>query len=300
MKLTFYGVRGSYPISRKDNVRYGGNSTCMYVTTADGSEFIMDGGSGVVNLGYEMMGREFGRGRGRATILVGHTHWDHILGYPFFKPFYVPGNEFTFVSAGQIGLSIQDILSGQQHDLHFPVRFHELAATIRYRQIAIGERLKLNGTTIHTFQVNHPGITLAYRIEADNAAIVIITDTARIHAARLGDGMGGPDPDPAFTAQYTEELTAFCHGADILIHDAHFYEHEIQGKEHWGHATAEDALKLARAAEVNTLALFHHAPEHSDAQVEEILLTTQDLARGDPLQIVAATEGMSLEVTEEE
>ncbi|MDY0002678.1 MAG: MBL fold metallo-hydrolase, partial [Polyangia bacterium] len=254
MKLTFYGVRGSYPIARPDNVRYGGNSTCLFLRTDGGTELIMDGGSGVVNLGHEMMEREYGRGEGKSLILVGHTHWDHILGYPFFTPFYREGNSFTFVSAGQTGVSIQDILSGQHNDLHFPVPFENLAAKIDYQEFSIGETMTFGDARLGTFQLNHPGLTVAYRIEADGRSCVIITDTARIHASRLGDGMGGPEPDAAFAARYTEAVTAFCEGADLLVHDSHFIDHEIRDKEHRGHCTAEDAQKLAERAGNRSLA----------------------------------------------
>lgn len=296
MRLTFYGVRGSYPIARPDNVRYGGNSTCMSLGTSTGTTLIMDGGSGVVNLGHELMEREFGRGEGKALILVGHTHWDHILGYPFFTPFYQAGNQFTFVSAGQTGVSIREILSGQHHDLHFPVPFDDLAADIAYHEFSIGEVMRFGEVGIRTFQLNHPGLTVAYRVEADGQVCVIITDTARIHAARMGDGMGGPAPDPAFAARYTEALTVFCEGADLLVHDSHFFDHEIRDKEHWGHCTAEDALRLAERAGVKRLALFHHAPEHSDAEVDQILQTTRDLGRNGAVDILAAAEGLTLDL----
>jgi ribonuclease BN (tRNA processing enzyme) len=297
MKITFLGVRGSYPLATRDNVRYGGNSTCFHLVTRGGSELILDGGSGILNLGSEMMKREFGRGEGRATILVGHTHWDHILGYPFFQPFYVAGNHFTFVSAGQTGLSIREILSGQHNDLHFPVPFDDLAADFSYHDFTIGSRLVFDDVRLQTFQLNHPGLTVGYRIEADGAAVVIITDTARIHAVRLGDGMGGLDPDAAYTARYTERLVEFVERADLLVHDSHFFEHEIRGKEHWGHSTGEDALVLARRAAVGHLMLFHHAPEHSDTDVDEILQNTQDLARDDGPFISAAREGLTLDVS---
>jgi phosphoribosyl 1,2-cyclic phosphodiesterase len=297
MKLTFHGVRGSYPLATRENVRYGGNSTCCHLVTRQGTELILDGGSGIVNLGTEMLGRAFGRGEGAATILVGHTHWDHILGYPFFEPFYQAGNRFTFVSAGQTGVSIREILSGQHDDLHFPVPFDALAATFEYRDFTIGEQLVVDEVRIGTFQLNHPGLTVGYRIEADGARIVIFTDTARIHACRLGDNMGGLAPDEAFTARFTEGITEFVAGADVLVHDSHFYEHEIRGKEHWGHSTAEDALVLARRGLVRHLVLFHHAPEHSDAEVDEILQNTKDLARDLPLVVTAAVEGACLEVS---
>ncbi len=298
MKLTFYGVRGSYPISRPNNVRYGGNSTCLHFRLTSGAEFIFDGGSGIVKLGREMMDREFSQGNGKATVLVGHTHWDHILGYPFFLPFYVPGNDFRFISAGQTGVSIHEILSGQHHDLHFPVPFKDLAANIEYDEFSIGDSLAVDGMKLTTFQLNHPGLTVAYRLEGDSTSVVVITDTARIHAVRLGDNMGGLEPDSAFSRRYTDQLTALCANADVLVHDAHFFDHEIQDKEHWGHATGEDALILARNAGVKHLVLFHHAPEHNDTEVDQILQATRDLGRRDSLKITAATEGVTIDLGE--
>ena len=108
--------------------------------------------------------------------------------------------------------------------------------------------------------------------------------------------MGGLDPDPAFTRKYNDQLLALCESADVLVHDAHFFEHEIRDKEHWGHATGEDALLLARRAGVKQLVLFHHAPEHNDTEVDQILQSTRDLARRDELQITAATEGMTYDL----
>ena len=139
---------------------------------------------------------------------------------------------------------------------------------------------------------------VAYRLEGDGAAVVVITDTARIHAVRLGDNMGGVDPDPAFTRRYTDQLTALCKGADVLVHDAHFFEHEIRDKEHWGHATGEDALILARDAGVRHLVLFHHAPEHNDTEVDQILQATRDLGRRDEVKISAATESVTIDLGE--
>ena len=112
MELTYYGTRGSYPIARTDQLRYGGNSTCIHFRTRSGQDLILDGGSGIRRLGEVLVEREFGEGQGEAFVLVGHTHWDHILGYPFFRPFYRTGNRFMFVSAGQTGAHIRDILKG--------------------------------------------------------------------------------------------------------------------------------------------------------------------------------------------
>lgn len=298
MKLTFYGVRGSYPIARRDQVRYGGNTTCLHFETDSGQDLILDGGSGIRVLGNYLMTREFGQGRGRACILVGHTHWDHIMGYPFFSPFYHRGNHFTVVSAGQVNAPIRDILSGQQLDINFPVPFEDWKAELDYLCIKPGETFTLGDFRVETVQLNHPGITVGYRIEADGGVATVFTDTARISKARLGDGIGGSPPDAAYTAAFTARLAHCARQSDVLVHDTHFFEHEMVGRYDWGHSTVEDAMHLAYLAGVKRLILFHHAPNHSDVQVDEKLTLARDLNRGRSLQIEAAIEGQTITIGE--
>ncbi len=297
MQVTFYGVRGSYPLSRRDQLRYGGNSTCIHVRSQSGRDLILDGGSGIRRLGENLMEREFGVGRGRAYILVGHTHWDHILGYPFFAPFYREGNEFLFVSAGQTNTHIREILSGQHEDLHFPVPFDNLDANLDFQTFKPGDKMALGPFVVETVQLNHPGITVGYRIEADGAVLTVFTDTARITETRLGDGMGGPAPDPGYSKEFKERLAHCARGSDVFVHDTHFLEHELVGKFHWGHSSYEDALEMASLASVRQLILFHHAPQHSDATVDQKLSHARDMARGSSLLIAAAAEGMTTQLT---
>lgn len=296
MELTFYGARGSYPIARRDQLRYGGNTTCLHFRTRSGQELILDGGSGIRLLGQEMMEREFTEGQGEAYILIGHTHWDHIMGFPFFAPFYQGGNRFVVVSAGQTGVPIRDILSWQQVGLHFPIPFERLQAEREYLHFKPGDELTLGEFRVETVQLNHPGITVGYRIEADGGAITVYTDTARVREVRQGDGMGGPEPDPGFTREFLARLAHCARESDVLVYDTNYLEHEIVGRYHFGHSTPEDALEMARMAEVKQLVLFHHAPEHSDTVVDEKLTLARDLSRGEPLKVEAAAENWRLEV----
>ena len=180
MELTFYGARGSYPIARRDQVRYGGNTTCLHFRTRSGQDLILDGGSGIRLLGQDMIQREFAEGRGEAYILVGHTHWDHILGIPFFVPFRLDGNRFVVVSAGQIGAHIRDILSGQQSDINFPLSLEACPAHLEYLSFKPSDKLTLGEFQVETVQLNDSGITVGYRIEADGGAVTVYTDTARV------------------------------------------------------------------------------------------------------------------------
>ncbi len=296
MKLTFYGARGSYPIARRDQLRYGGNTTCLHFRTDSGQDLILDGGSGMRLLGQEMMQRAFAEGQGEAYILVGHTHWDHIMGFPFFAPFYLQGNRFVVVSAGQIGVHIRDILSGQQVGLHFPVPFERLQAHREYLPFKPGDGLTLGEFRVETVQLNHQGITVGYRIEADGGVVTVYTDTARVREIRLGDGMGGPEPDEGFSREYLGRVADCAREADVLVYDTNYLEHEILGRFHFGHSTLEDALEMARMARVRQLVLFHHSPEHSDTVVDEKLALARDLSEGAPFKVEAAAESWCLEV----
>lgn len=296
MQVTFYGVRGSFPIARRDQVRYGGNTTCLHFQTQSGQDLIVDGGSGIRLLGKEMMKREYGKGAGKATILVGHTHWDHILGYPFFNPFYIKGNQFQIVSAGQQETHIRDILSGQQTDLHFPISIEHFQSDLDYTMFQAGDTFTLGEFSIETVQLNHPSMTIGYRIEADGVVATVFTDTGRIRKTRIGDGMGGPDPDPAFSAHYLKQLAQCARNSDLLIHDTQYFEQEMVGIYNWGHSTVEDALELAHQAKVKQLALFHYSPDHSDITIDEQLTLAHDLNQDPALNIIAPYEGLQLNI----
>ena len=300
MRLTFYGVRGSYPSARRDQVRYGGNTTCLYFESRSGQHLILDGGSGIRLLGYDLLQQEFGQGQGKATILVTHTHWDHILGFPFFTPFSHQGNQFVIASAGQIGSHIHDILSGQHADLNFPTSYETLVkAQVDYRAFNLGEPLEFGDFRIETVQLNHAGITIGFRIEVDGVITTVYTDTGRIREIRLGDGMGMPVPNAVYAEGFLEQLAHCARHSDLLVHDTQFFEYEMVGRYHWGHSTVEDALELARMAGVKKLVLFHHNPEHSDTELDIKLALAQDLSTHDKFSVCAAVEGGELDFNKE-
>ena len=290
MTLTCYGTRGSYPISRPDQVNYGGNTTCFQARAPDGSDLILDGGTGLINLGRDLMAREYADGKGEAAILVSHTHWDHILGFPYFSPLRRRGNRFTFFSASQTNEHIQGILSGQHADLNFPIPFDTLSSQMVFKPIDPGGSISLRSFRCESVQLNHPGVTLGYRIESEAGTVTIYTDTGRIRRIRLGTGMGGPEPDEAFAQAYLKKLAHCARNSDLLIYDTQFFEYEMESLFFYGHSSVEDALEICRLADVKTLALSHHSPEHSDAEVERQLRRARDLAPP-RLQVEAAFEG---------
>ena len=167
---------------------------------------------------------------------------------------------------------------------------------MEYRSFSPGDGLTLGEFRLETVQLNHPGITVGYRVEADGGAVVVYTDTARVREVRLGEGMAGPGPDEGFSEEYLGRLAHCARQANILVHDAQFLEHEMLGRYHWGHSTVEDALERARMAKVDQLVLFHHSPGHSDVDVDAKVALARDLRRGDSLRVDAAAEGWRLEV----
>ncbi len=300
MKLTFYGVRGSYPTARRDQIRYGGNTTCLHFLTRSGQQLILDGGSGIRVLGNELMQQAFGQGKGEALVLVGHTHWDHILGYPFFAPFMRQGNRFLIVSAGQIGSHIRDILSGQHTGLNFPIPFEHLTADLEYHPFNPGDKLEFGDFQFETVQLNHAGITVGFRIEADGGCVTVFTDTARIRQIRLGDGMGIPVPNEVYAEGFLAQLAHCARNSDMLIHDTQFFEYEMVGRYHWGHSAVEDALEMARMAQVKQLVLFHYDPTHSDTQIDAQLSLARDLSIDDAFEVSASVEGWQVEIGKKE
>jgi phosphoribosyl 1,2-cyclic phosphodiesterase len=158
----------------------------------------------------------------------------------------------------------------------------------------VGDELTLGEFRVETVQLNHPGITVGYRVEADGGAVAVYTDTARVRRLRLGDGMGPRAPDEGFTREYLARLAHNARDVDVLVHDTYFLEHEIVGRYHWGHATVEDGLEVARMAGAKQLVLFHHHQDHSDREVDEKLARARDLSRGESFQVEAASEGWRL------
>jgi ribonuclease BN (tRNA processing enzyme) len=272
----------------------------LYFVSQSGQHLILDGGSGIKLLGHDLLQQEFGEGQGKATILVTHTHWDHILGFPFFTPFSYRGNHFVIASAGQIGSHIHDILSGQHADLNFPTSYETLVkAKVEYRAFSLGEPLEFGDFRIETVQLNHAGITIGYRIEVDGVITTVYTDTGRIREIRLGDGMGMPVPNAVYAEGFLDQLAHCARNSDLLVHDTQFFEYEMVGRYHWGHSTVEDALELARMARVKKLILFHHNPEHSDTELDTKLALAQDLAAHDNFSVCAAIEGEQLNFNKE-
>lgn len=283
MEVRFWGTRGSLAKPGKDTVRYGGNTACVEVLTDAGTLIVLDCGTGGHELGAALI-REGRAGVGH--MLISHTHWDHIQGIPFFTPFFQPGNKWTLYAPQGFGDSLRDTLAGQMEYTYFPVTPEAFGAQVRYAHLGEGT-FQIEDAVIHTRYLNHPALTLAFRIEADGASVIYSSDhEPHLRAAAYGD--------VALTGEDLEHAR-FMDGADLLIHDAQYLAREYEPKIGWGHSTIEYTLQVARTAGVGKLALIHHDPFRTDDEIDAIVA---DIGRQDNggVEVFGAAEGMTVEL----
>lgn len=282
VRIRFWGTRGSLAKPGPHTVRYGGNTSCVEVQSAAGTRLVIDCGTGAHELGQAIM-REGGPSRGH--VLISHTHWDHIQGIPFFAPFFVPGNSWDLYAPQGFGESLKDTLAGQMEYTYFPVSTEAFGAAVRYHNLGEGS-FTIDDFTVHTRYLNHPALTLAFRVEVDGASIAYACDHEP-HSRELALGEGAIEGEDLAHAD-------FMAGADLIIHDAQYLPSEYQAKQGWGHSTVDYAVSIARAARVRAIALTHHDPTRTDDQIDAYLARVRDgLGQGDP-QVIAAYEGLEI------
>ena len=287
LTLRFWGTRGSVPTPGASTVRYGGNTPCVEVRTGDGALLIFDAGTGIRELGRELLARHNGSPI-TGDIFLSHAHWDHIQGLPFFAPIFRRGNHFRIWSTAPLAEQVRRAVREQMSPTVFPVPFDDLDATVEF--CALGETHHGAGWVLRTLPVRHPGGALGYRLapgNADGRALVYISDN------EIGPGEGY-DSAPG----WREALVDFARGAAVLVHDAQYTVDEYARHRGWGHSHYADVLELALDAQVERLVLFHHSPERSDDGLDRCLAECRARAaeRGAPLTIVAAAEGLTLVV----
>ncbi len=286
MEVTFFGVRGSIPAPGPETNRYGGNTSCVAVS-ASGGLVILDAGTGLVNLGKKLMQREFGQGRGVAAILISHAHWDHIQGFPFFPPIFVPGNRFTIYGPGRSATMLEGILEGQMNPHFSPLyTMRNLGATIELAAINLDEDEEFieSGLLVRGHQNPHGATTaLAYRLEEDGGA----GKRVLVYASDAGYPAGGP----------SEKALRLYHGADLLIHDATYTPEDRAQRLGRGSSSIADAAACAVRAEVKHLALTHYDQDYSDEVVDAMLERCRrllDEQGGGHIRLTAAREGLTL------
>jgi phosphoribosyl 1,2-cyclic phosphodiesterase len=304
MRARFWGVRGSIAVPGPLTNRYGGNTSCVEIA-ADGLDpIIIDAGTGIRRLGKEMATGAFGEGRGVAHLLISHTHWDHIQGLPFFAPLHTRGNSLH-VYARRRDTHLRAVFASQTESPYFSIPLDELRADVTFHELGDSQRFTIGPAEVRCTRLNHPWIALAYRIELEGRAVVYASDTAPFRDILFEHEFIGQPPaagaslEPgkaAALAAMRQALVDLCRGADLLIYDSQFTPEEYRDKPHWGHSTPDDAIAIAREAEVGTLALYHHAPHRTDDEQDAILARCRAALAGGRLQIVAAHEGLDLEI----
>jgi phosphoribosyl 1,2-cyclic phosphodiesterase len=281
VEVTFWGTRGSIAKAGPTTVRYGGNTSCVSVRTDAGTLLVLDCGTGIHELGH-VLARAGERVDGH--LLIGHTHWDHIQGLPFFAPLFDDRNSWHVYGPRGLDTSIDNTLAGQMQYTYFPVQLLDFQASIEYHDLVEGQ-FQIDDVTITTRYLHHPALTLGFRIEVDGATVVYSTDHEPSTAAP-GTGL---DREDALHV-------GFLRGADLLVHDAQYLEEEYPAKVGWGHSTVEYAVDVAVAAGVGSLALFHHDPLRTDDDVDALVERARARARsvGFGGEVFAAAEGRTL------
>jgi phosphoribosyl 1,2-cyclic phosphodiesterase len=271
-KLSFWGVRGSTPTVDRATWRYGGNTPCLELVTPDGSQFILDCGTGL-----RMLGKRWAAATGdrtiEASIFVTHYHWDHIQGIPFFAPLYSTQNRFHFYSFRSEFLgqdSLKRVFEAQMAHPYFPVDLSAMSAARDFTEVAGGDRFQVSDTCVTACWLNHPQGCLGFRFETPAGVVVYATDNEP----------GKPEFD--------RRLRELADGADIFINDAQYTPEQLNAHRGWGHSSWLEGVRAAEAAGVRNLVLFHHDPDSSDRVVDGILRD----ARNRFENAWAAAEGM--------
>lgn len=295
MYVKFWGVRGSYPVPGPATNRIGGNTACVQVRTADGTNLVLDAGTGIRRLGQQLSSSGLGDA---VHLLISHTHWDHIQGLPFFAPLYSADSRVD-IYARQRDVHLKTLFSNQTREPYFPVGLEDVAARVCYHEVVEGVQFAIDGATVRCVRLNHPYIAIGYRIDADGGSLVYLTDTAPFDRMLLGyEFIERPDLSGVPTESDAEQLAAIqrdvvdiCRGADVVIIDTMFEQEEYLRYPHWGHSTPEHALDLVLPAGAKCLALFHHHPGRTD---EQQLAIEARVRQRSPIAVLAAYEGLQL------
>jgi phosphoribosyl 1,2-cyclic phosphodiesterase len=294
MRLRFWGTRGSIATPGPGTNHYGGNTSCIELTTPSGATIVLDCGTGARVLGNKLLAD--GKGSVCATILLTHTHWDHIQGFPFFAPLFVPGNHFQVYGPDESHLSLQDVLAGQMEHHYFPVELDQLAARISYQDLTEGTH-EIAGLKVTAQHMNHPSPTLGYRIETRGASVCYLSDHEPFYEGIWRDG-AAPGRLESIREPGDRRHAEYMRDADLVIHESQYTPEEYPAKRHWGHSTYEYVVQLAAAAGVRRLVLTHHDPSHDDTFIAAIEKLARDLAAklGSNLDVTCAYEGLEVNV----
>ncbi|MEO1401177.1 MAG: MBL fold metallo-hydrolase [Cyanobacteria bacterium J06635_1] len=272
--IEFWGVRGSIACPGPETVRYGGNTSCIEMCV-NGEHLIFDGGTGIRGLGQKLLAKM----PIKANLFFTHSHWDHIQGFPFFTPAFVPGNTFNiYGTIAPNGSTIEQRLNDQMLHPNFPVPLQIMGAQLKFCDLELRETVHIGDITVENALLNHPGESVGYRVSWQNFRAAYVTDTEH------------------FPDRLDENVLWLARDADVLIYDSTYtdeeYYDEKSSKVGWGHSTWQEAVKIAKAANVKKLVIFHHDPVHDDDFLDAL---AQKVSAVFPNSVIAQ-EGMVLDL----
>ena len=258
MQIKCWGSRGSIPVSGKEYVKYGGDTTCIEIRTDSGDIIIVDAGTGIRRLGNALIEQKLNS----FNFLFTHSHWDHIIGFPAFKPLFFGNTKINVYMCPFPGDYIEKMLATVMRPPNFPVRYADLKAEITYTE-GCPDSFNIGSVRVDSIPVSHPDSGCGYRFTENGKSFVFLTDNE----------LGFTHPGGATYDEYR----TFCEGADLLLHDAEYTEQEYKNQISWGHSSYTDALQLAIDANVKKLGLFHINAERSDEQMDKIVTKCQEI-----------------------
>ncbi len=278
MKIHFFGVRGSIPTPGPETSEFGGNTPCVFVELNNGGQVIFDAGTGIRALGDRLMANDR-----PIHLLLSHTHWDHIQGFPFFKPAYQKGREIYLYPATGSAEQTMTTLLAQLDGVNFPVTANQIGCGIICHDYHT-RFFDRKDVSIESMPLNHPGGGSAFRLSENGVSVAYVTDNEL--------------RPPGTPITPFDKWVEFCAGVDVLIHDSQYLEEDMPLKHGWGHSVLKDVWELAEQARPKTLVLFHHEPERNDAQIRAIQLATDEHFKDHvrPFKVMCAREGLVLEV----
>jgi phosphoribosyl 1,2-cyclic phosphodiesterase len=296
-RIKFWGTRGSIPVPSPETLRYGGNTTCVELR-ADGEIIVLDAGSGIRPLGIDL-DEEFQARPIKLSLLITHAHWDHIQGFPFFKPAYDSKNEIRIFGFDGAGATFREIMMEPMRSPFFPITMRELSARMDINKLN-EMKFSLGKLDIHAAFVNHPGVCAGYRIFTSGGSVAFLPDHEPyqffLHEAR-GKQLSPEQAKEIATEQHSA-LVEFLHGSDVLILDSQYTDQEYETHVGWGHGSISSAVALALEADVQTLLLFHHDPNHDDEMVDTMVESGRELAikSGSHLEVAGAQQGSEIQL----
>ncbi|GJQ64133.1 MAG: MBL fold metallo-hydrolase [Melioribacteraceae bacterium] len=289
MEITFWGTRGSIPVPGNEYAKYGGNTPCLELRTASGETIIIDAGSGLRELGNKIVSDVKS---GKYSLLMSHTHWDHIQGIPFFKPFYIKGFEFDIFFPESEEQCAEDMIDVQMQPLYFPVTKDVFGSQINYKDFKDIGIFDFKNLEVSIAKVHHSKNTHSYKFTENGKSIVYMTDNEIMYNA------ADHEPEPEIIYKNNSDLIEFCRDADYLIHDSMYFFNDFKNKIGWGHSNNKSLSIFASLANVKNLLLFHYDPDHNDETVDRLAAETKMFLKeySDNIKCIASKEGMTIKI----